>query len=61
MLFFADIDVAAHAAAQGLSPEREALFSNFARLGIVDQTLTPKFAFDVWERIFSRPHQPPAP
>lgn len=57
MLFFADIDVAAHAAAQGLSPERAALLSNFASMGIVDRTLMPKPAFDVWGRIFSRPHQ----
>ncbi|MFQ5664704.1 MAG: hypothetical protein ACE5HL_12845 [Terriglobia bacterium] len=54
MLFFADIDVGAF----GLPAEREAVLSNFAFMGIVDQTLTPKLSFEVWERIFSRPHQP---
>ncbi|MFQ5723318.1 MAG: hypothetical protein ACE5G6_02410 [Terriglobia bacterium] len=57
MLFFSDIDVAAF----GFPPEREAVVSNFAFMGIVDLNLIPKPAFDVWERIFSRPHQPPPP
>lgn len=57
MLFFADINVAAF----GLPPEQEAVLANFAFMGIVDQTLAPKPAFAVWERIFSRPHPPPAP
>ncbi len=61
MLLFADIDVAALAAAAGLSPEDAATLANFAEMGIVDQTLTPKPAFTEWQRIFARPRQPAIP
>lgn len=61
MLFLADIDVAALAAVIGLSPEDAATLANFAEMGIVDQTLTPKPAFTTWQKIFARPHQSAVP
>jgi hypothetical protein len=56
MLLFSDLDLSDPA--WGLPPDRAATLQNFAHMGIVDTTLSPKPAYSVWAERFKRPRNP---